>query len=104
VSEWVINNKLVLNTSQTKNIVFGSNHSLRPTPQLELCIKGGTIEQVEEAELLVVTLNCQLSWSNHIEKVVMKMGSRYVSKKKMFCIFDTKINCTSCSGFDLVPS
>ena len=30
VSEWVARNKLVLNTSTTKSIVFGTNHSLNP--------------------------------------------------------------------------
>jgi hypothetical protein len=47
VSEWVIKNKLVLNTYKTKSIVFASKRSLRPKPQLELCInKGVTIEKV----------------------------------------------------------
>ena len=36
VSEWVINNKLVLNTFKTKSIVFGSMHSLRPKPHMEV--------------------------------------------------------------------
>jgi hypothetical protein len=74
VSEWVINNKLVLNTTKPKSIVFGSKYSLRLKPQLDLCIKGVTIEQVEEAELLRGTLDGQLSWSSHIDKVVVKMG------------------------------
>jgi hypothetical protein len=60
VSEWVINNKLVLSASETKSIVFGSKHPLRPKPQLELCIKGVTIEQVEGAEHPGVTLDGQL--------------------------------------------
>ena len=30
VSEWVARNKLVLNISDTKSIVFGTNHSLKP--------------------------------------------------------------------------
>ena len=34
VSEWVIINKQVLNTSKTKSIVFGSKHSLKPEPLL----------------------------------------------------------------------
>ena len=37
VSECVARNKLVLNIS--KGIVFGTNHSLSPKPQLNLVIK-----------------------------------------------------------------
>ena len=32
VLEWVASNKLVLNTSKTKSIVFGTNHSLNARP------------------------------------------------------------------------
>ena len=51
-----------------KNII------LRPKPQLELCLNGVTIDLVEEAELLDITLDYQLSCSSHIDKVVVKMG------------------------------
>jgi hypothetical protein len=71
----VIYNKLVLNTSKSNSIVFVSKHYVRPKPQLELCINGVTIEQVEEAKLLGITLAGQLSWACHIDKVVVKMGS-----------------------------
>ena len=73
VSEWVINSKLVLITSKTKSIVYGSKLSLRPKPQLELCIKGVTIEKVQEAKLPGITLDGKLSWVSHIDKVVVKM-------------------------------
>ena len=36
VLEWVARNKLVLNISKTKTIVFGTNHSLSTGPQLDL--------------------------------------------------------------------
>ena len=38
VLEWVARNKLVLNISKSKSIVFGTNHSLNPKPQLNLVI------------------------------------------------------------------
>ena len=46
VSEWVARNKLFLNISKTKSIVFGKNHSLNPKPQLNLVINNVEIEQV----------------------------------------------------------
>ena len=63
VSEWVVWNKLVLNISKTKSIVFGTNHSLKPKPQLKLVNNNVEIEQVEVTKLLGVTLDCKLSWS-----------------------------------------
>ena len=52
--EWVASNKLVLNISKTKSIVFGTNHSLSCRPQLNLVMNGVAIEQVEETKLLVL--------------------------------------------------
>ena len=46
VSEWVTRNKLVLNISKTKSIVFGTNHFLNPKPQLCLVMNNVEIEQV----------------------------------------------------------
>ena len=62
-----------MNTNKTKRIVFGSKHSLRPKPQLQLCIKGVTTEQVEGAKFLGVKLDGQLSWSSYIDKVGVKI-------------------------------
>ena len=65
-------NKLVLNIKKTKNIVFGTNHSLNPKPQLNVVINN--VEQVEVTKLLGVTLDCKLLWSKHIDSTVAKMG------------------------------
>ena len=56
VLEWVASNKLVLNFSKTKSIVFGTNHSLSSRSQLNLVMNGVAVEQVEETILKI--LNC----------------------------------------------
>jgi hypothetical protein len=89
--------------SKTKSIVFGSKHSLRPKPQLELCIKCVTIEQVEEDKLLGITLDDQLSWASYIDTVVVKM-ERGMSVIKICSVISTEITCTCGSGSGLLPS
>ena len=74
VLKWVASNKLALNISKTKCIVFGTNHSLRARPQLNLVWNGVAVEQVEETKLLGVTLDCKLSWPKHIDSMVVKTG------------------------------
>ena len=69
--EWVASNKLVLNISKTKSIVFVS---LSFRPQWNLVMNGVAVEQVEDTKLLGVTLDCKLSWSKHIDSMVAKMG------------------------------
>jgi hypothetical protein len=79
ISEWVARNTLVLNISKPKSIVFGTNHSLNPKPQLN----------IEVTKLLGVTLKCKMSWSKHIDTTVAKLG-RSLSIIK---------HCSTCSTF-----
>ncbi len=72
--KWILENKLILNTSKTKSIVFGSNCSLRSKPELKLYINKTLIQQVNEVKLLGITLDNKLSWSKHIENTVKRMG------------------------------
>ena len=70
----VLELELELNISKTKSIVFGTNNSLSSRPQLNLVMNGVAVEQVEKTKLLGVTLDCKLSWSKHIDSMVVKMG------------------------------
>ena len=74
VADWVKNNKLVLNVAKTKSIVFGTRHMLTSDPQLHLSMSGIPIEQVKKTKLLGVSLDSELSWSDHIDGTVSKMG------------------------------
>ena len=90
VSEWVERNKLVLNISKAKSIIFGTNHSLNPKPQLHLVMNNVEIEQVEVNKLLGVTLDCKRSWSKHIDTTVAKMG-RSLTIIKRYSAFLTSL-------------
>ncbi len=75
VVKWVWNNKMVLNLTKTKSIVFGSNFNLlKLNPQLNLSVKSVPIEQVEEIRLLGVMLDSVLKWSKQIENIVIVTG------------------------------
>lgn len=69
---WLTKNNLILNVSKAKCIVF----ALRRENQLCISSKGSWIKQVTEAKLLGVTIDGQLSWHNHVDKIIGKMGKR----------------------------
>ena len=75
--------KLVLNISNTKSIVFGTNHLLSSRPQLNLRLN----DVAGETKLLGVTLDCKLSWSKHIDSMVVKKRRGTVCNKEMLCFF-----------------
>lgn len=70
LDDWVTKNNLILNVSKTKCIVF----ALRRENQLCISSMGSWIKQRTEAKLLGDTIDGQLSWHNHIVKILGKMG------------------------------
>lgn len=75
IERWIKQNRLVLNISKTKSIVFGSSHSLSHDSALNLGINKEQIEQVKEVKLLGVIIDSRLSWSKQIDHMVKKMSS-----------------------------
>lgn len=75
VVEWIQRNRLVLNVSKTNCITFGSNHTLKCEPLLNMLINDVKVNQVRETKLLGVTLDERLSWSTQINKTIAKMGA-----------------------------
>ena len=74
VIEWVTNNKLVLNISKTKSIIFGTRYMLLNEPRLNIVVKDINVAQVQETKLLGIEVDNKLSWSSHINAVVRRMG------------------------------
>ncbi len=72
--DWITDNKPVINISKTKSILFGTKHFLSSNPQMDLIINNCAVERVQETKLVGVTLDCNLSWSKHIDLLVQKMG------------------------------
>lgn len=74
ITNWVKLNKLVLNISKTKCIVFGTKNALAKPCDLNLIMNASCIEQVTHTKLLGVRLESQLSWADQIDDIVTKMG------------------------------
>ena len=82
ITKWIRMNKLVLNISQTKSIVFGSRYALANATALDLFVEGISVEQVTNVKLLGVKLDNLLSWSDQIDHIVSKMGRGIAISRK----------------------
>ena len=70
ISDWLIGNKLALNTSKIE-LLIGSRQrfkTLETAPSLSIIIYGASIKQVSYAISLGVLIDEILSWNKHIEK------------------------------------
>ena len=76
INEWLNVNKLLLNKSKTKYMVF---HMLNKRIQaLALKIDDVYIERVDEFNFLGLTLDTNLNWRKHTEKISLLNRVKYV--------------------------
>ena len=70
IEKWIFEDKLILNISETKSLVFGSNHSLRREPELKLLMNKNTHTANQENQVIGHHLDNKLSWSKHRDTIV----------------------------------
>ena len=75
VSKWLRANKLTLNTSKTKYMVFGSRQWLLNLEPYTLKINGENLEMVSEFKYLGVYLNESLSFDKHVDDLYGKTSN-----------------------------
>ena len=70
ISEWLIVNKLSLNASKTKFMVFSMPQKKVVIPRLKLA--DTEVESVDQFNFLGITLDTHLNWNAHIIKIFGK--------------------------------
>lgn len=76
VAKWLRSNKLTLNVSKTKCMLFGTPGMLKSTRSLALQHGGEVIEQVSDFKYLGVVMDSELTFSAHIAGLARKINSR----------------------------
>ena len=84
VFDWIKQNELVLNISKTKSIILGSSHKMLSTSKMSLNLSGEPVEQVDKIKLLGTIIDSQLSWAEHIDTIVKKMGCDLYDEEMSF--------------------
>lgn len=82
IHKWAKCNHLVLNVSKTKALLIGSKQKLAHSAELKLKLAGKSLQQVDKARLLGLVIDSNLSWSEHINTIVNKMGRAIATTKK----------------------
>ena len=99
VSEWLDLNKLSLNISKTKFMIFHCQNNNIPLPKLQ--IKEEQIENVSHFNLLGIELDTNLKWKIHTNKISKKVSKatgiigrlkNYLPKKTLRILYFALIN------------
>ena len=83
IYNWLGANKLAINFTKTKYVLFRTLRSKPPPPNLSLSIHGKKIESVSEINFLGITYNENLSWKKHMLKILVKIRSSYGAIRKI---------------------
>ena len=72
VNTWLFSNKLVLNVTKSKFMLFFKHPKIVQT--LNLSINGNLVEQVINFNFLGITIDQNITWSDHISKISIKVA------------------------------
>ena len=75
VDQWLIANRLSVNVSKTKYVLFRSAQSKLTTKKQDLVLRQNKIEQVKCIKFFGVYIQEHLTWSRHINHLISKLRS-----------------------------
>ena len=73
IYNWLSANKLSINFTKTKCVMFRTLRSKPPPSNLSLSVHGKKIERVSEINFLGISYNENLSWKKHMLKILGKI-------------------------------
>ena len=105
VEQWLRSNRLILNQSKTKGLLFGTRQLLQASSDFVLQIQGKDIERVTKFNYLGVKLDEQLHWKEHTDSICSKVNKRLgllarirpcLTLKAAKCVYNTLIEPILC--------
>ena len=87
LNKWLQCNRLSLNLSKTKSMIFSLNHQTRGR-MLSLSFDGTLVDTITSTTFLGVKIDNSLTWSNHISHVCSKIAKSIGILKKVSNIFN----------------
>ena len=113
IHDWLAINRLSLNIKKTKFMIFHTINKRIFIPKIK--IAGIDIERVHNFNFLGLTINENLSWKDHIEKIANKVSKifgiinklkhylpLYILKQMYFCLIQSQFNYSILAwGYDL---
>jgi len=89
IVKWLDLNKLCLNVSKSRYMLF--HKPPKVIPVLRFYLKENNVEYVENFTFLGMTIDCQLTWKNHINMISLKISRIIGVLRKLKYIFPSHI-------------
>ena len=76
VAKWMTENKLIMNFSKTKCMLFGTRQKLNKESDFEIKLTDQPLERVTKFKYLGVTFEESMTWNDHMETICIKSTKR----------------------------
>ena len=76
ISNWCNENGIFINTDKTKIMVLGSNNALSKLPNFDVKLGNVQLKHVSAYKYLGVTIDCQLNYNLHVNKIIACVTSK----------------------------
>ena len=83
ISQWCVLNGITVNTEKSKVMVFGSNRTLGRLPPFEVKFGDLTLQSVCSYKYLGVTIDNQLNYNLHVNRIVASVSSKLKQFQRM---------------------
>ena len=90
ISNWCRSNGISANTDKTKVMVFGSNNTLKQIPEYEIVFDKTPLRPVTSYKYLGITLDNQLNYNLHVNKIVASVSSKLKQFQRMRSFLNVK--------------
>ena len=89
ITTWLHSNKLKLNASKSKFMIFFKHPKI--IPKLKIWANGNQIDEVQEFNFLGITIDQNITWTPHIRKISIKISRVIGVLRKLKHIFPQHI-------------
>ena len=83
ILKWLDVNKLCLNVSKSKFMLF--HMPQKGVPYLSFSLNGLEIEHVYNFKFLGLIINCHLDWKPHLNSIGIKVARKWIPKPELSC-------------------
>ena len=80
---WCNSNGIMANTEKTKVMVFGNSGMLKKVPPFEILLNGVQLQTVTAYKYLGITLDTQLSYNLHVNKIIGSITAKLKQFQRM---------------------
>lgn len=94
ISQWLDNNLLTLNCIKSKFLLFGSSSRLKAFADISIYINEHQLARERTFKYLGITFAENLSWSDHLDKILTKVNQRIGLLRRVKAFIPTKARLT----------